>query len=90
MTKLFEEMMPDNFSEFLLLGGVSGMSYTIIKHYATKLEEAKRSSNETIKAMRKTEETLNQKIKDLKEHHTKELEENTISSKAKNFLRGLA
>lgn len=89
MTKLFQEIMPDNLSEFLLLGGVSGMSYALIKHYAHKLAEARQSSEETIAAMKKTEEGLNQKIKEIKERHQEELAQNTISSKAKTFLRSI-
>ena len=89
MSKLFEEMMPDNFSEFLLLSGVSGISYSIIRYYSLRYEDAVESSKETIAAMKKTEESLNQKMAQMKERYEKDLQTNSISHQATQYLRSL-
>ena len=92
MSSFFREMMPDNFAELALLGGVSLLSYKIIDHYRSEgltLRESQKRFNQLIaekeQLFKEREVDLIRKFKEREEL----LKKNTLSNEALSFIKNL-
>lgn len=92
MSNFFREMMPDNFAELTLLGGISLLSYKIIDHYRSQgfcLRESEKRFKQFIaekeQLFKERELELIRKFKEREEL----LKKNAISSEALSFIKNL-
>ena len=92
MSNFFREMMPDNFAELALLGGVSLLSYKIIDHYRSQGYSAIESEKRFKQLISEKEQLFKEREAELiRKFREKEdlLKKNAISEEALSFIKDL-
>jgi len=92
MSYFFREMMPDNFAELALLGGISILSYKIIDHYRSQGYSVKETEKRFKQLICEKEQLFKEReaeiIRKFKEREDL-LKRNAISDKARSFIKNI-